>query len=77
MYNNYDPLEELERLKQEIMMLRNNDHHIALGHNGLRDQVQAIDNKQEQILVAMRLLEGQLKLIEARLNMWLETVRMK
>jgi hypothetical protein len=77
MFGNYDPYEEIERLKAEVMMLRNNDHQIALGHNGLRDQVQSIDQKQEQILVAMRLLESQLKLMEARLNMWLETVRIK
>lgn len=39
MYNNYDPLEELERIKAEVMMLRSNDTQIALAHNNTLQQV--------------------------------------
>ena len=37
--HNYDPYEEMERIKAEIMMLRNNDTQIALAHNNTLEQV--------------------------------------
>jgi DNA-binding protein H-NS len=39
MFNNYDPYEEIERIKAEVMMLRSNDTQIALAHNNTLQQV--------------------------------------